>query len=134
MQESESVEVETVKKPKRKVGRPTGEQAGTALKRERLLKALQKNMGLVTYAARAANVSPWFYYEQYKNNPEFKRAVDEIQDNRLDMAEAMLLRKIQEGNDTCLIFYLKTKGKNRGYIERVENINTDMVIHVIRRD
>ena len=38
----------------------------------------------------------------------------------LDFAETMLMKHIREGDTTSLIFYLKTKGRERGYVERVE--------------
>jgi hypothetical protein len=38
----------------------------------------------------------------------------------LDTAESALFNQIKEGNVTSIIFYLKTKGRRRGYVERQE--------------
>ena len=49
-----------------------------------------------------------------------KKEVDEIVDVALDFAESKLLQSINNGSDTATIFYLKTKGKKRGYVEKQE--------------
>jgi len=85
-----------------------------------LLEALEKSLGVVTTACKKAGIGRTTFYEYYKNDPEFKLAVDELQDVALDFAESQLHKQIGEGNSTATIFYLKTKGKKRGYVERQE--------------
>jgi hypothetical protein len=46
--------------------------------------------------------------------------VESISDMALDFAESQLHKQISEGEVSATIFYLKTKGKKRGYIEKVE--------------
>ena len=45
-----------------------------------------------------------------------------------DIVEAKILSGIREGNTALMIFYAKTKLKNRGYIERQEIESTQPVI------
>ena len=50
-------------------------------------------------------------------NPELREACDEATERVLDVAENRLLKMINEGDRTAIIFFLKCKGKNRGYVE-----------------
>lgn len=85
-----------------------------------LLEALEQSLGVVTTACKLAGCQRSTYYKYYADDPEFKAAVDELQNMTLDFAESQLHKQIKEGNTTATIFYLKTKGKKRGYIERQE--------------
>ena len=85
-----------------------------------LLEALEKSLGVVTTACKKAGIGRTTFYEYYKTDPDFKTAVDELQDVALDFAESQLHKQIGDGNSTATIFFLKTKGKHRGYIERQE--------------
>lgn len=88
----------------------------------RVLECLEKSLGIVTTACKKANITRPTFYDYCNKDKEFSKAVDEIQNITLDFAEGKLLENIQKGSDTAVIFYLKTKGKKRGYIERTENV------------
>ena len=85
-----------------------------------VLAALEQSLGVVTEACRTAGIGRVTFYEWLKNDPEFKRQVESIEDIALDFAESALHQQIRDGEVSSTIFYLKTKGKKRGYIEKTE--------------
>ena len=85
-----------------------------------LLEALEKSLGIVTTACKSVGISRQTFYNYYNLDPEFKTKVDELETIALDFAESQLHKRMKEGSDTAIIFYLKCKGKNRGYIEKLE--------------
>ena len=95
------------------------------IKKESMLKALEKNLGVVTLSCRKANIPRSTFYKWLKEDQEFAEQVKEIENVALDFAESELLKQIQNGIPTSTIFYLKTKGKKRGYIERQEITGAD---------
>jgi len=90
------------------------------LKKAQLLKALEKSLGIVSTACKSVGISRTTYYKYYNEDKDFKWSVDSIGDIALDCAESQLFELIKEKNVTAIIFYLKTKGKKRGYIEKQE--------------
>lgn len=86
-----------------------------------LLQALEKSLGVVTSACKKIGIGRTTYYDWYNSDPEFKKQVDDLQNVALDMAESQLHKQILDSNTSATIFYLKTKGKNRGYVERTEH-------------
>lgn len=89
-------------------------------KKQKLLKALEESHGVVTNACRKAGVSRAQYYRYLEADEKFRNQVDDIQEAAIDFVESALFKQIKEGNITGQIFYLKTKGKNRGYIEKTQ--------------
>jgi hypothetical protein len=85
-----------------------------------MLDALEKSLGVVTTACRSVGIGRTTHYLWLEQDAEYRKAVDELQNMTLDFAESQLHKQIKEGNTTATIFYLKTKGKKRGYIERQE--------------
>ena len=91
--------------------------------KSKLLEALEEHHGIVTNACKAVGIARSTFYEWVKNDESFKQQVDEIQDVAIDFVESKLFQQIDEGNPTSTIFYLKTKAKKRGYIERQEIVH-----------
>jgi ACT domain-containing protein len=85
-----------------------------------IIEALEKSLGVVTTACKQVGIARSTFYEYLKNDKDFENKVSDIQNIALDFAESQLHKQIQSGNTSATIFYLKTKGKNRGYVERQE--------------
>jgi len=85
-----------------------------------MLDALEKSLGIVTSAAKSVGIDRSTHYKWLESDAEYKQAVESISDMALDFAESQLHKQIQNGEVSSTIFYLKTKGKKRGYIEKQE--------------
>ena len=83
--------------------------------KKKLLEALEKSLGIVTRACKAAGITRTTFYRYVKDDKEFAAAVEELADVALDFAEEQLHAQILDGIPASTIFYLKTKGKKRGY-------------------
>jgi hypothetical protein len=101
--------------------------AKTAHNKAALLKALKEARGIVTTACDAVGVNRSTYYDYYNSDPEFKREADDVQEIAIDFVEGKLFEQIEEGIPTSTLFYLKTKAKHRGYIERTEVSHTGSI-------
>ena len=92
----------------------------TDTKKGLMLEALEKSLGIVSTACKMVDISRQTHYAWLKADEEYKSAVQSIQDSVLDFAESHLYKLVKDGNPAATIFFLKTKGKKRGYIERQE--------------
>jgi len=99
-------------------------QNGNSKKREetcaRIIKAISESNGLLTLAAKKAGVGYTTINRYAHDFPSVHQAVIEAKETMLDFVEGKLYTKIRDGDNACIIFYLKTQGKARGYIERQE--------------
>lgn len=85
-----------------------------------MLEMLKSNDGNVADACERLHISRQCHYHWMKTDKEYEEAYDEINEANIDFAEKQLRRSIKDGDITSIIFFLKTKGKNRGFSERVE--------------
>ncbi len=88
--------------------------------KKNLLEALEQSLGIVTTACKIVGCARSTFYKYYKDDQDFRASVDELENLTLDFVESKLHKQIENDNTTATIFYLKTKGKKRGYIERKE--------------
>jgi hypothetical protein len=92
----------------------------TDINKKKMLAALEKSLGVVTLACKSANLDRSQFYVWLKEDEEFAEAVEDMNDIALDFAESSLHKQIQGGVPSSTIFYLKTRGRSRGYIEKSE--------------
>jgi hypothetical protein len=95
-----------------------------------LIGALKETLGVVTAACEAVGVDRATFYRYYNDDEDFQKEVKDMQEYALDFAESALFKSIKKGSDTATIFFLKTKGKDRGYIEKQEIQHNGNIKHV----
>ena len=88
--------------------------------KKNLLAALERSLGIVTPACKEVGISRNTFYVYYNEDEEFKKAVDDINDITLDFAENQLLKKIKEGSERSILFYMKYKARRRGYSDSID--------------
>lgn len=74
--------------------------------------------GNLTNAAKALTISRSTLYEMVNASPVLQAELADARERRLDEAEDWLRDKMEKGDTAAIIFFLKTQGKSRGYIER----------------
>lgn len=94
------------------------------LKPEQVIEALNTTSGLVHLGADRLGCSPSTVYRYAERYPAVREAIEHHKGRRLDAAEASLWAAVQRGEAWAVIFYLKTQGKHRGYVERQEVTGT----------
>ena len=87
-------------------------------KKKKILDCLEKHRGIVATACKCAEVSRASFYVYLNSDEEFKKEVDSINEGAIDFVESKLLENIDSNDTTAIIFFLKTKGKKRGYSEK----------------
>lgn len=75
----------------------------------------------ISAACEAANISRRTYYDWKEQDEEFAQSIIEVDEARIDYVENKLFENIDGNKTNEILFYLKTKGKNRGYVERQEH-------------
>lgn len=81
---------------------------------------LRESLFNVAWACNQIGMDRRSYTRWRQEDPEFDIACTDIQEEILDEAEVYLQKKIRENDTASLIFFLKTKAKQRGYVERQE--------------
>lgn len=87
-------------------------------KKRAMLEALEKSLGVVTTACKQAQISRDTHYRWLKEDKDYRVKCKDMENVALDFAESQLHKQIMKGNPLSTIFFLKCKGKKRGYIEQ----------------
>ena len=90
-------------------------------KKEKLLEALEETQGLIYHACKnPGNISRSTYNRYMKEHTEYSKEVEDIKEAQIDYVEGQLIKNISSGKETSIIFYLKSKARDRGYAEKLD--------------
>lgn len=90
---------------------------------------LYNREGNVTKTCQDIGISRPTYNRWYESDEEFAQGCQMVGESLLDMTEGALVKNIKKGKSTDIQFMLKTKGRSRGYGEKVEVAHTGMIAH-----
>ena len=93
------------------------------LSNKKVIEAFNETGGDFKETAKKLDCSHRTVWYRLENNAYLRKKLSQINNGRVDIAEEKLFEKVQEGNLSAIIFFLKCQGKERGYVEREERVS-----------
>jgi len=108
------------------------------MKKTSFLISYKKNLGNVSKSCEDVGINRTTFYDWQDADEAFKKSIQEINESGIDFVESKLFELIdgaqfeavsnngkvvtlkQAPNTQSVLFYLKTKGRSRGYVEKLE--------------
>lgn len=84
-----------------------------------MISALKQNYSNITKACEIVGISRGTHYLWLDDNEQYKKECEDVKEGLLDRAETILHEGMFE-TPAYTLFFLKTKGKDRGYVEKQE--------------
>ena len=85
------------------------EQNRTKINKERLLKALESSLGVITTALKACDLSRTNFYKWLKEDEEFAKAVSEVQNIENDFIKSKYYECVKDKVPSVVIHAAKTR-------------------------
>jgi hypothetical protein len=85
-----------------------------------MITALKEAQGMIYVAARKLGCDPKTVYNYAKRHQSVQDAINNERGEFVDTCELALKRAVLAGEGWAVCFALKTLGKSRGYVERVD--------------
>lgn len=92
---------------------------------EQVISKIHDLHGNVSSVARFFKLSRQTMHKYINDHPTVQAALEESREKMIDNVESALYSQALAGNTTAMIFFLKTQGKKRGYVERQEITGKD---------
>lgn len=120
----ELIDVEKADRPKMLVRRhsavPASWKRGAVI-REKILTALRETDGNISRACQFVGITRGTFNYHKDKYPDFRARVAEVMDSLIDEVESALMEQIRSGNTSATQFFLKTRGRDRGYVEQTSH-------------
>ncbi len=90
-------------------------------KKSTFLNAYDKSLCNISASCSIAKISRTTFYRWKAEDTYFAECIDDLIEENIDYVEQQLMKNIREQKEASIFFFLKTKGKHRGYIETIDN-------------
>ena len=93
---------------------------------EKIIQIYEKKGCNITATCTALGIARKTFYEWGEKKKKLAEGLEAAEEAIIDFAESKLVEHINNDDVQALIFFLRTKGKKRGYVEKTEadvNIN-----------
>jgi hypothetical protein len=80
--------------------------------------AITDSHGILSVSAKKLDCSRQTIYNHLKKSKRLQALYNNENETMIDFVEMKLFENIQAGKEASIFFFLKTKAKHRGYIER----------------
>ena len=98
----------------------------TVTAKKRFLKAYEATLGVLKPACKKARIGSRETIRRWKiADPAFKFLCNEVEEGLLDFAESSAYSQIRDKNTVMTMYFLRTKGRSRGWAETTTNINVN---------
>ena len=97
--------------------------------KRKFIEILTANLGHFSKSAVQLGVNKSTLYDWCKQDKDFQKAIKDVDIQLIEMVESELYKKIKAGDTNAIIFFLKTKGKRRGWGDD-KNSNKSFIINI----
>jgi hypothetical protein len=109
----------TTERPTRKRGKPE------KFTHQQVIDALRQCAGVMPPAAEKLGVDRATVWSYCQRHPEIQKALVEIRESMIDVAESHLLIAVKTGKQWAVERVLRTQGRKRGYGDSIEHSGPD---------
>lgn len=103
-------------------------------KQRKFLEIYENSSCNISISCKKFGITRRTFYDWLEKCSMFKQAIEDHNESLIDYAETKLMQNIKDGKESSIFFFLKTKGKKRGYIETVEqNVSVNPFIELMKQ-
>lgn len=85
------------------------------IRQEEFITIYKSNYHNVRDACKRVGLDPSTFYKWKENDEYFQNRLEEARIDQIKYVESLGFKRMEEGSDRLIEFYLKTKGKSEGY-------------------
>jgi hypothetical protein len=101
---------------------------------DKMIEALRKARGIAARAAEMLGCDRQTVLNYCKKYPTVQAAREEAKETLNDWVESQMIKRIQAGDTTMMIWWSKTQMKDRNFVERIDNRNYDIDLSKLTND